>query len=280
MSNHVPATQFLVRNDIKLAYQVYPGEVAATPLVMIMGLAGVKEDWRQLAPGLATGRAVLVMDNRGIGESDVPAGPYTMPMLVEDVLAVMDEVGWMRADVLGISMGGMIAQQLVLAHPDRVRRLILGCTMHGGPHQVPPRPEVLQALLPQRNVDPQLALRKAMMVNYTPQWVDSHPDFFEMLLQENTRYRRSSRGIMAQMQAIMKFDVENLLSQINCPTLVIHGDEDQLLPLPNGQSIASKIPNARFHLLRHCGHVFWHMDQGESQRVIEGFLDESQSSRA
>jgi len=280
MSDHVPATQFLVHNDVKLAYQVYPGKATATPLVMIMGLAGVKEDWRKLAPGLAVGRPVLVMDNRGIGESDVPAGPYTMPMLVEDVLAVMDELGWKRADVFGISMGGMIAQQLVLAHPARVRRLVLGCTMHGGPRQIPPRPEVLQALLPQRHVDPQLALRKAMMVNYTPQWVDSHPEFFDALLQENTRYRRSSRGIMAQMQAIMKFDVENLLPQIGCPTLVIHGDEDQLLPLPNGESIAAKIPNARFHLLRHCGHVFWHMDQGESQRVIEGFLDEPQSSSA
>lgn len=278
MSKHSPATQWLVRNEVRLAYQVYSGKPAVPPLVMIMGLAGVKEDWRQLAPGLAVNRPVLVMDNRGIGESDVPPGPYSISMFVEDVLAVMDELGWMRADVFGISMGGMIAQQLVLAQPERVRRLILGCTMHGGPHQVPPRPEVLQALLPQRNVDPQLALRKAMAVNYTPQWVESHPEFFDALLQENTRYKRSSRGIMAQMQAIMKFDVENLLSQISCPTLVIHGDEDQLLPLPNGQAIAAKIPGSIFHLLRHCGHVFWHMDEGESQRVIELFLDEPRLS--
>jgi pimeloyl-ACP methyl ester carboxylesterase len=278
MSHHPPTTQFLVRNEVRLAYQVYLGTPAVPPLVMIMGLAGVKEDWRQLAPGLAVNRPVLVMDNRGIGESDVPPGPYTISMFVDDVLAAMDELGWKQADVFGISMGGMIAQQLVLAQPERVRRLILGCTMHGGPRQVPPRPEVLQALLPQRNVDPQFALRKAMMVNYTPQWVESHPEFFDALLRENTRYKRSSRGIMAQMQAIMKFDVENLLSQIGCPTLVIHGDEDQLLPLPNGQAIAAKIPGSIFHLLHHCGHVFWHMDEGESQRVIELFLDESRSS--
>lgn len=268
------STRFLTRDGVRLAYQVYgAADADAAPLVMIMGLAGVKEDWRQLAPELAADRPVLVMDNRGIGESEVPAGPYTMSQFVDDVLAIMDEVGWAQADVLGISMGGMIAQQLVLTRPARVRRLVLGCTMHGGPRQVPPSPAVLQALMPQRGVDPRSAHRQALGVNYTPAWIEAQPERFEALLEENLRYRRPARGIMAQMQAIQKFDVENELARIENPALVLHGDEDQLLPLPNGESLASSIPQARLHVLHRCGHLFWHMNPTESLHVIRTFLD-------
>jgi len=95
--------------------------------------------------------------------------------------------------------------------------------------------------MPQRGVDPRSAHRQALRVNYTPAWIEAQPERFEALLEENLRYRRPARGIMAQMQAIQKFDVENELACIENPTLVLHGDEDQLLPLPNGESLASRI---------------------------------------
>ena len=102
-------TQYCHARQFKQAYQVLNGNHANTPLVMVMGLSGVKEDWAPLAEALAKNRPVLVFDNRGIGESEIPEGPYTIQEMAEDTLALIQHLGWSTVQLMGISMGGMIA---------------------------------------------------------------------------------------------------------------------------------------------------------------------------
>ncbi len=269
-----PPTRYARREGVRLAYAILNPAATAVPLVMIMGLGGVKEDWRHLAPALAADRPVLVQDNRGMGESDVPEGPYSMEMLALDALAVMEAAGWSGAHLLGASMGGMIAQTMALTAPDRFRRLVLGCTSHGGRGQVPASREVLAKLEPQPTRDPLEVVRELLRVNYTDEWIDSHPERFESLVRERFRYTRRVSGIEAQLAAIRRFDVEHRIQTLPQVTAVLHGTADILIPFVNGESIAAKIAGARLYPLAGAGHLFWDMDEGASIDIIRAFLRE------
>jgi len=135
------------------ATQIYWEEAGASvaddrrePLLLIMGLGATLEWWQRLIPILTPRYRTIVYDNRGVGRSDVPPGPYSIRQMAEDAAAVMDAAGLESAHVFGASMGGMIAQELALHHPSRVRSLILGCTACGGKHVVPASREVGIAL--------------------------------------------------------------------------------------------------------------------------------------
>jgi pimeloyl-ACP methyl ester carboxylesterase len=221
---------------------------------------------------LATDRPVVVFDNRGMGESDVPEGPYSIEQLADDAFAVADAVGWRRFHLLGISMGGMIAQTMALMAGDRIERLVLGCTSHGGADQTAPEPGVMASLRPAPGAPRREMVGNMLRVNYTPEWIAADPSRFERMIDLSLAYRRSMRGLMHQMGAIMGFDVSVRIAGIDRPTLVVHGDRDVLLPWPNAASIAGKIPGAQLHTLRGAGHLFWDVDEGESARVIAAFL--------
>lgn len=125
------------------------------PLVMIMGLGHSHELWHRTWPVMARKHRTIVFDNRGTGQSDVPPGPYPIAQMAADTAAVMDAAGLERAHVLGVSMGGMIAQEFAIAYPHRVRSLILGCTTCGGQNSVPAAPNVLQVLMARATMTPE-----------------------------------------------------------------------------------------------------------------------------
>ncbi|HYW93769.1 MAG TPA: alpha/beta hydrolase [Gammaproteobacteria bacterium] len=270
-----PATRYAQRDGVRLAWAALNEQGRGLPLVMVMGLGGVKEDWRHLAPALAQDRPVLIQDNRGMGESDVPEGPYDMEMLARDVYALMDAAGWQRAHLMGISMGGMIAQTMAVLEPGRCERLVLGCTSHGGRGQVPASREVLAKLDPQPGRDAEEVVRDLLRVNYTEQWLRENPDRFESLVVERFRYTRRVRGIEAQLAAIRGFDVEHRIGDLPHETLVLHGTDDILIPFANARLILQKIPRARLHPLPGCGHLFWDMDGGASITAIREFLEDA-----
>lgn len=266
------STQTICVNDTKIAYQI-KGEASDNyPLVMVMGLSGVKEDWAELAKVLAESRQVLVLDNRGIGESDVPSGAYSIKEMVEDVLAIVDHLSWVEFDLVGVSMGGMISQQLVTQASHRVRKLVLMSTSHGGPNQTPLSAEAFQAF----QVDPKASaiekVKQFMKINYTESWIDANPVQFEANVNESMKYRRSGRGILNQMAAIMSFNLEEAIKGIKTPTLVVHGTGDRLLDFSNGELIAEKIPGARMVAIEGAGHLVWMVDHGASAAAINDFL--------
>jgi len=265
-------TEYIDTGETRIAYQLKGEANDAYPLVMVMGLSGVKEDWASLADTLADSRQVLLIDNRGIGESDVPQGGYSIKEMADDVLAIANHLDWERFDLVGVSMGGMISQHLAVHAPRRIRKLVLMSTSHGGPNQTPLSAEALTAF----QVDPAASVfekvKQFSKINYTKTWLTENPQQFESNIHQSIKYRRSGRGILNQMGAVMGFNLEQEISAIDLPTLVVHGSGDRLLDFTNGQLIADKIPNAQLITIEGAGHLVWMVDRGQSASAINKFL--------
>jgi 3-oxoadipate enol-lactonase len=223
------------------------------PVLLIMGLGYPSDMWWRTRPLLDSRYRTIVLDNRGAGRSDVPPGPYPIALMAADALAVLDAAGVERAHVFGISMGGMIAQELALQNPRRVRSLILGCTAAGGPTAVRAEPEVSALLMNRGSMTPEEAATAAIPYIYDPGTPRERID-------EDLAIRRpwlpQPDGYTAQLQGILAWEAYSRLPEVTSPTLVIHGETDRLVPIGNGELIASRIPGAKLVRLPHASHIF------------------------
>ncbi len=228
------------------------------PLLLIQGMSGTHVSWGEPFLGLLEADFDLVAyDHRGIGFSPDANGAFSIRDLAQDAVALLDELGWERAHVAGISMGGMVAQELAIAHGERIRTLTLGCTYAGGPTGALAAPETLRELSEaMMSGDRERALRATYAVNLSDGFSADEANFAafrEMALEVPARLRT----ILLQMQAIAGHDTSARLASIDRPTLVIHGTADRMLPASNGAAIAAAIPGARLELLQGAGHMFW-----------------------
>ena len=241
------------------------------PLLLVQGLGYTLDMWHRSLPILAERYRVITYDNRGVGQSEVPEGPYSTQAMAEDGIAVLDAAGVESAHVLGASLGGMIAQELVLAHPDRVRSLILACTTCGGPSFVPADAEVYAALQARATMGPEDGVRATIPFTYDP---STPPERIEEDLAIRMRVFPSPEGYLAQLAASMDHNAHHRLSAISAPTLVLHGESDRLIRPENGRDVASRIPGARFVLLPNTSHIMF-TDQPERLHAeILGFLED------
>jgi len=245
---------------VEVAGQEFHYERAGSgePLLLIQGMSGTHVSWgRPFREALEESFDVIAFDNRGIGLSGPVEGPFTIVEMAEDTAGLLEELGLESAHVVGISMGGMIAQELALAEPGRLRSLTLGCTYCGGPGS---------KLMPQENVeilaagmmsgDRDKAIRASYEVNLSPTFranEDAYAAFHEMAISVPAR----KATIELQAQAILGHDTSDRLGEISTPTLIVHGTDDGVLPFPNGELIASLMPGARFERLEDVGHMFW-----------------------
>jgi len=240
------------------------------PLLLIMGLGATLEWWNRLRPLLASRFRTILFDNRGVGRSDVPPGPYSIPMMADDASAVLDAAGVASAHVVGFSMGGCIAQELVLRHPARVRSLVLGCTSCGGRDAVPAAPEVRAALTSRANMS-----REEAMWTMAPYTFDASTPREVIAGEFALRLRAtvSNDGFFAQLEAIRVWPGSlSRLGAVSAPTLVIHGETDQLVPPENGRILARAIPHATLDMLPRASHIFM-TDQFEpASQAILAFL--------
>ena len=252
--------------------KIYWDEVGeGEPVLLIMGLGSSSAMWHRIRPVLASQYRTIAFDNRGIGESDVPAGPYSIREMAADAVAVLDAANIASAHVLGLSMGGMIAQELALQYPDRVRSLILACTSPGGENAVQADPEVQSLFASLRSMSPEVGTEAAVPILHAAGTARARID-------EDLALRRkwypSAKGYLGQLQAIRSWEAFSRLHQIRVPTLVIHGDCDRLIPTRNGEILAQRIPGARLVLLPQAGHVFFTDQPQRSQTEIIGFLSQ------
>jgi 3-oxoadipate enol-lactonase len=223
------------------------------PVLLIMGLGYSHEMWHRTRPVLAKHFEVVVFDNRGVGQSDVPPGPYSIAQMAEDAVAVLDAAGIESAHVIGVSMGGMIAQEFALTYPARVRRLILGCTACGGKNAVRAEKEVNDVLFARGSMSPEDAIRAAIPFIYD---VGTPRERIEDDLAIRRRTIPTSQAYMAQLNGILAWQSYDRLSQIQAPTLVLHGESDRLVPAGNGKVIAQAIPGAELVMLKNASHLF------------------------
>jgi len=228
------------------------------PLLLIQGMSGTHLSWGEpfLAP-LRERFEVTVFDNRGIGLSAPIDGPFTIAEMAEDTAALMAELDLECAHVVGISMGGMIAQELALAHPERLRSLTLGCTYCGGPgSQLMPEQNGRKLMEGMASGDREKAIRAGYEVNLSPAF-RADESRFAAFHEMATTIPAAKQTIELQVQAIFGHDTSGRIGEISAPTLIVHGTADGVLPYTNGELIASLMPGARLKTLEGVGHMFW-----------------------
>ncbi len=214
------------------------------PLLLIMGL-GANLDWwdPRLVQGLSRGHRVFRFDNRGTGRSDTSAEDYTMRNLANDAAGLLDALGIARAHVLGISMGGMIAQELALAHPEKIGRLVLASTHCGGSHAVPPSEEALGIMARiATGASAEETARLSVALCFTKETVRENPGAIDAWVREVLKIPTSRDTLLRQLGAIAGFDTYDRLPGLKLPTLVLHGQQDILIPPENGSILAKAIP--------------------------------------
>jgi pimeloyl-ACP methyl ester carboxylesterase len=241
--------------EIELDYE-RSGE--GPPLLMIMGMSGTALSWGE--PFLSDLRRdfdLIAYDHRGVGASSQLDGPVTIREMAQDAAGLLAALELDSAHVLGISMGGMIAQELALAAPERIRTLTLGCTYCGGEDSSLAAPATLQHLSEAMlSGDRERALRASWEINVSPAFADD-ADAYARFVAIAMRRAVAVPVIMAQMQACAAHDTNARLGQIELPTLVVHGTVDELLPVQNGRLIAERIPGAQLEILDDVGHLFF-----------------------
>jgi 3-oxoadipate enol-lactonase len=236
----------------------YERSGSGPPLLLIMGMSGTALHWGEpfLEP-LRRDFEVIVYDHRGVGASSRLDGPITIAQLAEDAAGLLTALGIDSAHVLGISMGGMVAQELALAHPERVRTLTLGCTYCGGEGSALTAPEVLQRLTAAMlSGDRERAVRTGFEINVSAA-LAADVEVYERFREIAEQRAVAVPVIMAQLQACVAHDTNARLADLTAPTLVVHGTDDQLLPVQNGRLIASRIPGSQLEILDGVGHLFF-----------------------
>lgn len=219
------------------------------PVLLIMGHAYGADMWHRTAPELAASYRVIRLDNRGVGRSSDPPGPYPVRLMAEDALAVLDAAGAASAHVYGVSLGGAIALQLALDHPGRIRSLILGCTAAsaGGV----PRGALLTRA---RSLLPAAALnRMAWKLLYGPGPPAGRPAEDQQIVR---RTRCSGRGRRGQLAGAAGFDVTGWLAEIRIPALVMHGARDRIVPAASARRLVGGIAGARLVMFPDAGHAY------------------------
>jgi pimeloyl-ACP methyl ester carboxylesterase len=240
------------------------------PLLLIQGLGYTADLWFRILPGLSHPRRTIRFDNRGVGRSSVPEPPWTIEEMAQDAVNVLDAAGVERAHVFGVSMGGLIAQELALTRPDRVASLILGCTHPGGSDAVRMDPAAATMLMDRT---PKSA-REAIEASVPFLYADTTPrDDIDGDLGARLRYALRASAYWGQLDAMRQHDgTLSRLPQITAPTLVIHGTADKLVQPGNASLLAGAIPGARLEWFEGAGHLFWTDQTQHTVDVVNDFL--------
>jgi pimeloyl-ACP methyl ester carboxylesterase len=255
-------------NDIQVCYEV---KGKGYPLVMITGLGSNLDFWPpRLVDELSKNFKLLMLDNRGTGRTDTSNREYTIKLFADDTMGLMNALGISKAHVLGLSMGGMVAQELAINHPEKVSKLVLGSTHCGGSKLVKSSQKVPETPIDPSKMSPE-EHRKALTIVVTEDFIKENPDWVKLMAQKRLIHPTSKEAYMRQLNAIGKFDTFERLHQIKTPTLVLHGRKDVLIHPKNAAVLAEAIPNAKLVFFENSAHVLVE-EMEELIHVITEFL--------
>jgi 3-oxoadipate enol-lactonase len=268
------AMPFVQSNGINICYQA---NGTGHPLLLIAGVGYGQWFWRKVVPGLAKHYRVITFDNRGAGETDKPAGPYSVPMMAADTAGLLDALNIKSAYVLGHSLGGYIAQELVVTRPDLIGKLILASTNYGGAKTIPITAEAMKVLT-DRTGDPLELIRRGIAIACAPGFAERHLE----LAKELAEYRLTNpvppmqyAAQVAAGGAMIAFTdemVDQRITAIRVPTLILFGEYDNVVPPGNAKLMANKIAGAEVKILPGVGHIFAIEDPAATVAAISEFL--------
>ena len=255
-------------NEINIYYEVH-GD--GFPLVMIMGWGGTTEWWDlAMVEELSKQYKVVIFDNRGVGKTDKPDLKYTMKMFVDDTIGLMDELNIQRSHVLGISMGGMIAQELVLNYPERVEKLVL-CSTHSGMTFFSKLLSKLFLFFVKRRMkDPEKGPELLISLLFTKDFIKENREKIDEIQQGFTDSPTEQGDFERQFHAIKKYNTRKRLQNIDKPTLIMHGKKDALISYKEGLRLVDLIPYAKLALFDNTAHALFTQ---ETERVLTTLTD-------
>lgn len=244
-------------NGIDVYYEI---QGKGLPLVLIAGISYSHWMWHRMAPDLAQHYQVILFDNRGVGKSEAPPGPYSAQMMAEDTVRLLEALDIQKAVVMGHSMGGFIAQALVLEHPERVEKLILAATNFGGPNHIPITPQAM-AVLSDVSGDPVERFKRGLEVSTAPGFAEAHAEIIEQWLAYRSENPIDPAAYQAQLAVGLGLlseaaSFEKKLPNVQAPTLILFGEHDKVVPVGNAELLHQQIPNSQVKILPEAGHFF------------------------
>jgi 3-oxoadipate enol-lactonase len=239
------------------------------PLLLIHGLGYARWGWEPVLDELAEEHELFLFDNRGIGESDAPLGPYSARMLAGDAVAVLDAAGLERAHILGTSLGGMVALQVALDWPERVDRLVLACTTPGGEGAAAMPAQTVRLIHESPGLPREVAMRRGVENALAP---GADRALVERIMEHRLATAQPLAAWLAQAAAGVSFDVWHRVGELTAPTLVMTGDLDVVVDPRNSALLAERIPGARLEVFPGTGHLFFWEEPTRFVAVVTEFL--------
>jgi 3-oxoadipate enol-lactonase len=262
-------TRVARNGSVAIAYDI---RGQGPPLVLIQGLGVGRWGWEPVVARLARQFRVITIDNRGTGASDAPLGSYSTRVMAADVVAVLDDAGVASASVVGTSLGGMVAQELALTHPERVERLVLVATIPGGRLTAPMPLKTAYLLTWAPLMRSEQRLRGFVEHNLGPETLRRRPKVARRLMALKRAHPQSEQAWRAQATAGVLFDPLGRQRRITQPTLILQGTADQVVNPGNAELLADLIPGARLGYVEGAGHLVYWDEPRRFARLVAGFL--------
>ncbi len=280
-------------NDINIYYEIH-GE--GEPLLLIEGLGYSTWMWFKQIPAFSREYKVIIFDNRGVGNTDKPDSEYTIGMMADDTAGLLKALGEDSAHVLGVSMGGFIAEELALRYPDMVKSLVLVSTSSTGKGSMPMgsnlwssfvklwglMPDVLEfsgkGSIPMINsfgLTPEKRIRYGLSLAFTPEYFETHAEEVDRIVGWRLANPQPSYGWKRQLMAGIGFEASDRVSRIKALTLVVTGSEDRVVPPESSKRLAEEIPNSRIVTLEETGHLLFIEKAEEFNKIVLNFLHEA-----
>ena len=255
MTSTLPATRHVDVGGHRLAYDEITPQHPKGNILLLQGLGGKRQGWARQLPVFGREYRTIALDHRDVGDSDPYPGEYGTKDQADDAAALLRALNAAPAHVMGISMGGFVALELALRHPDLVASLVLIGTSAGGATHVGPTPEAAAILKPDFETEVGERVLRNFHLMCAPGYFDSRPDEAEIIAQTARHNPMSPDAYRRQYAAARAHDVTQRLGEIHVPTLVVHGDVDPLVPIENGYHLAEQIPNAQLRVYHNVGHI-------------------------
>ncbi len=243
------------------------------PVLLIMGLGLSGGAWWRTVPVLARSFRVITFDHRGVGRSMSATYSFTTEGMADDAISVLDSARTDSAHIYGISLGGMVAQQLALRHPRRARSLVLGATHPGGPRAVAPDEHAIDFFRRRPGLPQDEAAWASVPYNYGPRARAEQAARIAQDIEQRLRHPFPAAAYRAQLYAAQLHNCLGRLGRVRAPTLIIHGRHDRLIPAANAELLAEAIPQARLRILEQSGHLY-PTEQPSIDEEISAFIAE------
>ncbi|MFQ5641470.1 MAG: alpha/beta fold hydrolase [bacterium] len=260
-------------NGINLHYEM---SGTGPTLILIEGLGVATWLWERQVPDFSKHFTTVVYDNRGVGKSDKPSGQYSISMMADDLAGLMEALAISKAHILGVSLGGFIAQDFALRYPDKVDRLVLVSTSAGGPDHVPMSPETFAMFLA-TDSDPRRLLRKKLALAYTESYLQNED--IDHLIDLRLENPQPQHAYHAQIAAGVSFNLSEQVEDITAPTLISAATKDLVVPILNAYNLHKKIPNSQLIIYEDLGHQFFVESPRRFNRDVIEFLTGSSQQK-